>query len=156
MAIQNNINGAIGTIGSAIAVAQHLSEQEKANEKMEDSNKINLMSQALQNKDKQQELAKELDQSLEAQNELKADVNSIDESVTGMYSKVGDKRLRTSKGQFYSEKAFQNLEDARTSKESGIKRLNGVIKNVQDKQHLNAMIGIKIDDMLEQTKGGND
>lgn len=32
MAIQNNINGAIGTIGSAIAVAQHLSEQKKANE----------------------------------------------------------------------------------------------------------------------------
>ncbi len=31
MAIQNNINAAIGTVGSAIAVGQHLSEQKTAN-----------------------------------------------------------------------------------------------------------------------------
>ena len=152
MAIQNNINGAIGAIGSAIAVEQRLSEQKKANKEMKDNRILSLEQEQLKTKEKQMDLDKELDQSLEAQNELKADVKSIDESVTGMYSKVSDKRLRMSKGQFYSEKAFENLEDARASKEAGISRLNGVIRNIQEKQMLNSNRGLKIRDMLEEVR----
>ena len=152
MAIQNNINGAIGAIGSAIAVEQRLSEQKKANKEMTHNRILSLEQEQLKTKEKQMDLDKELDQSLEAQNELKADVKSIDESVTGMYSKVSDKRLRMSKGQFYSEKAFENLEDARASKEAGISRLHGVIRNIQEKQMLNSNRGLKIRDMLEEVR----
>lgn len=150
MAIQSAINNMLGTAGTVAAISEHLGKQKEANKEMKENRILSLEEEELKNKEKQMDLAKELDQSLEAQNELKEDVKSIDESVTGMYSTVSDKKLRVSKGQFYSEKAFENLEDARASKEAGISRLNGVIRNIQDKQMLNSNRGLKIRDMLEE------
>lgn len=134
MAIQNNINAAIGTVGSAIALGQHVSEQKKSVAKMDEANELAKEAARKQDiRDKIEELEKgkqlseDVDKTLDAlgeESKIRAvdtkEIESIENSLEGSYTNVKDKKLRTSKNQFMSQKAFEAKEDAVNAKRASI------------------------------------
>ena len=134
MAIQNSINQTIGTLGSALALGQHLSEQKKSVAKMDEANELAKeaarkqdIKDQIETLEQGKKLSMEVDKNLDAmaeQGKQRAEdtmaIQEIENSLEGSYSNVHDKKLRTSKNQFMSQKAFEAKEDAVNAKRASI------------------------------------
>ena len=133
-AIQNSINQMIGAAGTVAATTQHLAEQKKSVEKINEANEIAKEAAKKQDlKDKIEtleqgkKLSMEIDKNLDAmaeQGKQRAEdtmaIQEIENSLKGSYSNVHDKKLRDNKNLFMSEKAFKSMSDAIEAKRASI------------------------------------
>lgn len=174
MAIQSAINSMLGTAGTVAATTQHLMEQKKSVEKINEANDLAKEAARKQDiRDKIEELEKgkqlsmEVDKTLDAigeegkkRAEDRKALQEIENSLEGSYSNVHDKKLRTSKNLFMSQKAFESKEDAVAAKRASIeaselnaKRLANQSKYLEKQQGLyKDLTGI---DIAEVYRGGN-
>ncbi len=136
MAIQNNINQIIGTLGTAAAATKHLSNQAKeaaetkalkeetAGLKAEQAtaNRINLIktdieaiNEAQNTSDRVESLNKEFDTISKESDEAQKAIDSIN---------TKGPRLRESNGRFFAKKAFQEMLDAQEARTDQMQRIN--------------------------------
>ena len=132
MAIQSAINNMLGTAGTVAAISEHIGKQKEANELSIEARKSQDIKDEIAMIEKGQEIEKEKEQTVLKIDELakegiaatKAGAD-LEKQMTGMYSTVADKRLRTSKGQFYSEKALQEMRDRQKEIQNQKDAING-------------------------------
>lgn len=148
--IQNSINQGLGTVAGAVALGKHVSEQKKSVKEQEASNE--LLKQQKQKQDlkdelefteKGQELNKETEQTIDAFNENLKNELDLENQMTGLHSSIGDKKLRTSKGQFFSNKALQEMQDRQNEITLQKQRLDTQIKMLDKKREIYQELGGK-------------
>lgn len=174
MAIQNNINQTIGTLGTALALGQHLSEQKKSVAKMDEANE--LAKEAARKQDirdeietleKGKQLSMEVDKTLDAigeegkkRAEDRKALQEMESDIEGTYANVHDRRLRDNKNLFMSQKAFKSMSDEIEAKRASIEasRLN-TERLANQSRYLYKQQGLYRDltgiDIAELYQGGN-
>lgn len=143
MAIQSAINNMLGTAGTVAAISEHIGKQKEANELSVEARKSQDIKDEISMIEKGQEIEKEKEQTVLRIDELakegieatKAGAD-LEKQMTGIYSTVADKRLRTSKGLFMSNKALQEMKDKQTEIQNQKDAVNGQFEMLKKQAEL--------------------
>lgn len=144
MSFTNQALGALGTATGALAAGSHIAEQKKsvneqqiANEQAKIANKLGVVEKA-------EQIELQTQQEINRFNEINQEGIGIEKEATGLHTSLSDKKLRTSKGQFYSQKAMKEIEDKsneiRLQKDNFYKR----IKLLDEKRDLIGKLGVEL------------
>lgn len=146
--IQNSVNQITGTLMGAAVAGKHLAQQKKsvieqkeANEVLEQQKQKQDLKDELEFTEKGQELNKETEQTIDAFNENLKNELELENQMTGLHSTMGDKKLRTSKGQFFSNKALQEMQDKQNEITLQKQRLDTQIKLLDKKREIYKELG---------------
>lgn len=149
-AIQNSMNQLVGTASSVAVIGKHLDQQkesiakqEEANEVLEQQKQKQDLKDELEFTEKGQALNKETDQTIDAFNENLKNELELEKQMSGLHSTIGDKKLRTSKGQFFSTKALQEMQDKQNEIILQKQRLDTQIKMLDKKREIYKELGGK-------------
>ena len=146
--IQSSVNQITGTLMGAAVAGKHLAQQKKsvieqkeANEVLEQQKQKQDLKDELEFTEKGQELNKETEQTIDAFNENLKNELELENQMTGLHSTIGDKKLRTSKGQFFSNKALQEMQDKQNEITLQKQRLDTQIKMLDKKREIYKELG---------------
>ena len=139
--IQNSINQGIGTLGTAIALGKHLTEQKEANKVAEESLSREKIKDKIASIEQGQQLDTEILQDKDRIEEVNKEIDPIEKQMEGMRSSISDKRLRTSKGQFMRKKADEELADQREALIQNRERVEQQLAIAQKKKELWDQLG---------------
>lgn len=116
MAIQNNINAAIGTVGTALAVSAHTAEQKKANE-------LNELSQTKASYNEAKGLIKESEKIADTSNKLETAIQDTTDELNDLDNwsgpfKINGKKVTKDKYQLAKETALKEMESQQKALEA--------------------------------------
>ena len=146
--IQSSVNQITGTLMGAAVAGKHLAQQKKSVAEQKEANEV--LEQQMQKQDlkdelefteKGQELNKETEQTIDAFNENLKNEIDLENQMTGLHSTISDKKLRTSKGQFFSNKALQEMQDRQNEITLQKQRLDTQIKMLDKKREIYQELG---------------
>ena len=131
MAIQQSINSMWSTLGTAASIKKHLDEEEKAK-------KITAISALSNISNEQASLTEQEGINKEALGNVESSLNENMKDVEGSFSSLSDQRLRTSKGYFMSNKAFQSAEEQINLNRIQKQGLEARLEDISNRQNLNS------------------
>lgn len=148
MGFQNNINSALGIAAGALTAGKHLkkeTELAKATEAQADetkalkeeqaiANKINALNTDINSINEAQDTSDRVKALGEESKTLNADYDATQAEIDSIKPDKNG-RLRTSKGQFYSQKALQEMVDLQTDRVEQMKRLTINMELSKQKMH---------------------
>lgn len=109
--IQNSINQVIGSAAGAATLAKHITNQSKSIKEQKTTNEQAKLADRLSVIEKAEGIELQTQQEIDRFNEINQEELGIEKEASGLHTSLSDKKLRTSKGQFYSQKALQEMQD---------------------------------------------
>lgn len=143
--IQNAINQGIATVGTAMALGEHLSEQKKTHELDKAKTKVSALSDAIKFEEQGQALNEELNQTVD---NLNANIDETHKLNQQIISK------RNSKGQFMSKLALQETQDKVIELQEQRERLEKQKDFVGNKIDLHKKLGNEMANLFNKELGG--
>lgn len=153
MGFQNSVNSALGAVGAAAALGKHMKQQsaqiketEGLKEEQAIANKINALNTDINTINEAQDASDRVKALGEESKTLNAEYDATQAEIDSIKPDENG-RLRTSKGQFYSQKALQEMVDLQTERVEQMKR---VATNMElSKQKMQDLNGLRdINDKL--------